>query len=718
MTTQQQHESEPREPQDPQVTPLPETGKVYGDRGLSIWAGFLSEEYLTDLKPWNKEVRTYLEMRDDFTISTLLDAIKMVLLKAELTVEPASNDVVDVMVAEWVDSNLREMERQTLRSFLDDALEILDFGFSLHEIVLEKRSDGRLWLRNLEPRGQETLRRWQYDDVHHPDVLTHFIQGGFRGSAPRREVAIPIDKCVHITFRGRKGSPQGKAMLRSLYPAYKFLKNFRVFEGIGVERDVGGMPVYEMPEGANGTIGSAEQEEINIMLEGIRQDEAVFAKIPHGAKLTSYSAGAKAYNVREIIRDYEKAILMRGFAQFIALGMDKVGTQALVEGQSDFFSLGLEAVQDHITEALNQQLVPYLLRYNTFPGATGLPKIVWSPPGNKNIEGLLEILTTGAAGGLVTLTRDDEVAIRDAAGLPSLPDGVGEGERNVPDLVADMFGNVGIPSMNRKKAARQIRFSNYDHPAGQDLRITGGGYELFANNYQRELVTLYDDWADETVRLTSLPSKTAAQMNSTLASRLEELRIDMKTLSRQRIAEASGMGLGEVLGKRASSPEVQRTVTRLVGNADAWIDETVIPGIRERFSQDAIKARTILELPEREAFLRSGLSARRAGVAQGSGSAIAAIFETQKAAGIAENRERRRLGLNPIAVRWVLDDRAEHCEDDPSRGTFGCPSLARVYEQGWDSMVTVPAGNVSCLLNCRCYIEADFEGNGNWRRIT
>ena len=128
----------------------------------------------------------------------------------------------------------------------------------------------------------------------------------------------------------------------------------------------------------------------------------------------------------------------------------------------------------------------------------------------------------------------------------------------------------------------------------------------------------------------------------------------------------------------------------------------------------AASARAALPEAGRLAAIRDALLKPRAQVGGYSGGAVVATFETQRAAGMEENAEREARGEKPIPVRWVLDPQAEHCEDDRRRGTFGCPSLAREYPGGWATLPTVPAGNVSCLGNCRCRLEADF-GKG-WER--
>ena len=706
---QRSGEVEGRAPEDvPEITTGANATQIYGDSGLSMWAGYMGEEYFLELKPWNKEAKYVLEARDEVTISTMLEAVKMPMLKAEISVEPASDDVADGVAADFVQDNLEQMYRQSLRKWLRDTLESIEFGFAVSEIVLEKRSDGRMWIRNMEPRGQETLRRWGILDNQHPDTVTHFIQGGFRGGAPRREVAIPLDKCLHVTLAARKGNPQGKSYLRSLYMPFKYMKNYRALEGIGIERDIGGTPVLTLPEGV-GLIDSAELTELKKQMEGLRNDKALYVMLPNGMSLSPY-VGGKQLKIRQIIQDYEKQVLMRLFAQFLTLGMQNVGTQALVEGSQDFFSLALESIQDEIMEQVNYQLVPYLMRFNSFPGTTGMPKVVWAKPGKMDVAAVVELFTKGAQSKLFTPTREDEQVLRDELGLEQLPDGVGDDDRTVESMVGDVFGGTTL-------AAMRDEIRKYDAAAGQDLRGITGIYERFTNQYQKDLVGVYDKWAAETTRLAALPGRTATDIDAMVNRRLTNLSADLRLLARERIGEASGLGLGETLGKRTSSPEVQKTVASLVRQAEADIETKLIPGLKERYASTTTELRK-LPVEARKGFLDEVFAGRRSRIAQSAGQAQVAIFETQAAAGKVENAERKRLGVPSIQTRWVLDDGADHCEDDRGRSTFGCPGLARVYTDGWDSMPTVPAGNVSCLGNCRCYIEADFEGRGNWQRIT
>ncbi len=393
---------------------------IIGVKGLKSLGGYIQEEYLAALKSWAKEVKIYLEMRDDLIVSVLLDAVKLPLLAAEFDVVKLGENPVDDEAADFLWDNLRNMEAQTWRKHVADALDALDFGFNISEIILEKRQDGRMWLKNLEPRGQETLEKWEFDET---DKAITYQQ---RDPDTGKLIAIPLEKCVHITFRGRKGNPQGRSALRSCFRAWRYLRNMEELEGIGVERDVGGMPIAKLPQEG---LSDTQIELVKTALKGLRVDEEMFLLLPYGMEIVPYASGSKQYDVGAIIERKKKEILMRFFAQFLMLGMEKVGTQALVKGSQDFFSLGLIAVQQELLEAWNQQLVPYLFRYNEFPGLTGLPQLTWADPGKADIGGLLDGYTKGVASGLITVLREDEEHVRTVMGLPDLPEGEGEGVR-------------------------------------------------------------------------------------------------------------------------------------------------------------------------------------------------------------------------------------------------------------------------------------------------
>ena len=196
-------------------------------------------------------------------------------------------------------------------------------------------------------------------------------------------------------------------------------------EAIGIERDVGGMPVAKLPEG-----DISDQDEIDLRetLKNLRNDDALYLLLPNGVEVEPYGGGSKQYDVSSVIDRKQKEILGRGFAQFLKLGMDNVGTQALVQGSQDFFMFALKSVQTFLLEAWNLQLVPYLFTFNTFPGMSGLPQLSWADPGKVDFAGIIDALNAAVSGKLITPTDVDEDKIREIMDWAELP----ETERGIP----------------------------------------------------------------------------------------------------------------------------------------------------------------------------------------------------------------------------------------------------------------------------------------------
>ncbi|MGI6498023.1 MAG: hypothetical protein ACOX0U_04265 [Oscillospiraceae bacterium] len=51
--------------------------------------------------------------------------------------------------------------------------------------------------------------------------------------------------------KSRKGSPEGRSILRNAYRSWYFKRRIQEIEGIGIERDLAGFPTLTAPEGMN-----------------------------------------------------------------------------------------------------------------------------------------------------------------------------------------------------------------------------------------------------------------------------------------------------------------------------------------------------------------------------------------------------------------------------------------------------------------------------------
>lgn len=418
------------------------SGQVVGVTGLSIWGGVLGEEYLTALKGTRK-AKVFKEMQDDAVVATLLDAMAMPLMAAEFETIPAGDTPRDKENADFLWECMNDMTRYTWRQHVMDMMTVLVWGWSASEVVFKKRmgpegqrpsqyNDGKIGFHILDPRGQDTLYQWKMDEEFNVESM---VQQDPNSS---KLIDIPSWKLLHATFRSRKRSPEGSSPLRSLYRAWYTRKNLEIIEAIGAERDLCGLPVIHLPFGATDTDKSVAET----LIRNVRQDHEAGLIIPaplslEGGENANWkfelisSPGSKQFNVRQIIQDLNKIILMRFFAQFLMLGMEQVGTQALVEGSQDFFSLCLKSIQQEFLEMWNQQMVPLLFSMNPqlMSAATGYPTLDWMDPGSKDIQKVVNMAIALINSQVLTPEAELEDFFRAMMGLPDRPEGLGEGPR-------------------------------------------------------------------------------------------------------------------------------------------------------------------------------------------------------------------------------------------------------------------------------------------------
>lgn len=145
-------------------------------------------------------------------------------------------------------------------------------------------------------------------------------------------------------------------------------------------------------------------------------------------------------------------------------------------------------------------------------------------------------------------------------------------------------------------------------------------------------------------------------------------------------------------GDHIDDSEVQRLIERHKSDNSQVLATAMIPFIFSKLTPDIARG-----LARDPAALKASFDAVRSLPPQYAGNFWVMIFDTQKVLGQTREMERRREGLKPEPIKWVLDPRAEHCRSEG--GYYGCPDLAKEYES-WNALPTVPAGMVTCRGNC------------------
>lgn len=413
-----------------------------GSTGLERYSGFIDEEFLPQLKG-ERGIRTFKEMRDnDPVVGAVLFAIDMLIRGVDWRVEPAGEDQADLDAADFLESCLEDMS-MSWQETISEILSFLVFGWSFHEIVYKRRlgdsrdptkrsrfNDGRIGWRKIPIRSQDSLWEWQFDE-------TGGVQGMIQQPPPLfRQVFIPIEKALLFRTTSQKGNPEGRSVLRNAFRPWYFKKHIEEIEGIGIERDLAGLPVAWVPPELLSRNANAEDRallnEIKKIVRNVRRDEQEGVIFPlmydpeSNNKLYDFtlmsSGGSRQFDTDKIIGRYDQRIAMTVLADFILLGHSNVGSFALSSNKTNLFATAIGAWLQSIAGIFNRHAIPRLFQINGFQ-VEQLPKLVHEDIETPDLKELGEYISKLAGVGLPLFPDDNlENKLREYAGLPPKPD--------------------------------------------------------------------------------------------------------------------------------------------------------------------------------------------------------------------------------------------------------------------------------------------------------
>jgi hypothetical protein len=383
--------------------------KEIGSTGLNEYGGVIQEDFLREWRGIEAYKRANEMRLNSPVVAALLGAIEQSIRRVQwqLTSDKGDQDPRIVLWQAQVDHL-----RGGWSNFVMESLTCLPFGYALFEIVWQ-RQESYVIAGKLAPRGQDTVYRWIFDDN---GELTGVVQM----AAPRYTMAeIPLEKLIHLKTRAERGNPEGRSILRTAWIPYYYAKNISQIEAIGIERDLAGLPVINLPEGANTDTSdpNSDASKAAKLVRNIRQDEQAGVVLPAGWELTLLSTGgSRQFDTDKIITRYESRILMTALAQFLMLGQQSVGSFSLSRDQTDLFVMSVNATADIIQEAINDQLLPRLMAVNGF-AADGL-KLTHSPAGDVDLAALADVLQK--LGDKITWLPSDELWARGVLDMPEV----------------------------------------------------------------------------------------------------------------------------------------------------------------------------------------------------------------------------------------------------------------------------------------------------------
>ena len=417
----------------------------YGIGGYDFSGDFVWSDFLPQLN-WPNAGKIYEEMsKNDPTVGAIIYMAKQLVRKSKWSVKVGGSSPRDKEAAEFLETCMNDMEH-SWNEFIGEALSMMVYGWSYHEVVYKMRlgrdkdcrfnskfTDGKIGWRKLAGRSQRTCYGWEINQV------TGEIEGLIQQSAPDYALrTIPASKAIHFKTENDYGNPFGRSLLRNAYRPWFFKKRIEEIEGIGVERDLAGLPVLIPPEDVD--IWDNEDKDMvrlksmaEQLVKNIRRDQSEGLAIPNGWELKLLSTGSRRqFDTNAILNRYDQRIAITLLADIVMLGADKVGSFALADVKKSLLSASLETLLGIMADAINRQEIPRLMALNGYDDLEEYPQVTADEVEIPSIEELARLIQAMNSAGMDVQDPKLEVFLRKVASIP-------ENDPEVLDIKEELY---------------------------------------------------------------------------------------------------------------------------------------------------------------------------------------------------------------------------------------------------------------------------------------
>lgn len=467
-------------------------GDITGpDRGE---AGAEADSWLNDLLGGGPDVNPelqgglkflqYDEMRKtDASVKSVLMFLKLPVRSAVWGLEPAADDPVDRLIADFVAQNLGLEANdgwmtQSWDKLLEQGLSMLDMGACIEEFVWDDvkpwyDADGDAHLKRrllrLAPRPCSSIDKV----IRYPDGSIKRVEQNIAEARPIIHT-VERPKLSHMVFEEEAGRWEGVSVLRPAWGPWRLKRALMIAAGIGWDRFSMGLPVVHHPDTAE---GEARAKSIGRSIRG-HQRAYVRFPVPPGMTKEESEWALEIVNGAQTLADptpllkwFCDQIAEAGMQQFARQGMGETGARATAEVQVDPYFLAVQALANNIRRERSRQLIRTLVRVNFGEEAAErqVPNLTVSKIQARNVSVVASAIGILAGVGFTFTDREAQDDIREMLGLTALPDdlesmgidrerlrqilaGAGLDETQLAEIVNSLPEEIGVA---RNRVARE-----------------------------------------------------------------------------------------------------------------------------------------------------------------------------------------------------------------------------------------------------------------------
>lgn len=413
-----------RKRQSPDPSPA-QPGVEIGWGGARLTTGLLQGEHNAALQGRAGIEAAARMRRVDAQVRAVVSVIELPIRSTPwMLEEPSAPSAAEREAADLLRDNLFGGMEESWDDLLRQAGLAIYYGCAVPEIVWEERA-GLLMIRRIAPRSLALVERWLYDEAGKPAGYLYSgarprgrgLAGAGEVSATFERVTVPLEKTLHLVYGSEAGSPSGFGLWRSMYPHW-YIKDalYRILS-VGIERNLLDVPVGRVGAGAQ----ADDRQKLLTLLSRWRAAHDAAVVLSEGQHLEFIGSQRGLVDAMPFLHHHNVMIAQAGLAQFLNLGHQGYGTQALAGEQVRVFELSLEAAARWIEQSVQRQLVDRWMRFN-YGDALRPPRLRHRTIRSRDASGWAEMVSTLTAGGYLHPTPQDEERLRELLDLPAAPE--------------------------------------------------------------------------------------------------------------------------------------------------------------------------------------------------------------------------------------------------------------------------------------------------------
>jgi SPP1 gp7 family putative phage head morphogenesis protein len=333
-----------------------------GSSGTEVYGGYISEEYLAELRGRDWADKVDQMRRSDANVRMSINSLKLPLKSSNWYFNKLEESPEAELQKLLLEKALFEDIDRSFTKLLGEILTCLEFGYSLFEITYKaKLGDADLGnyntLKSISFRSQRTIEKWNIDQSGKVLTVTQLADGDVG-----RSVNLDARFLLHFCPDQEGDNFEGISVLRGMYGSWLRKNHFLKLMAAGIEKYAIPIPILEIPEGKE---SSPEYANAIKALQKYTSNQSNYITFPQGWKLDIKTTTFEAEKIRNTIEFENREMVNSILASFLILGQGGAsGNRSLGDTLSDFFAQTLRYIADHISEQMEQAILKPLVKMN------------------------------------------------------------------------------------------------------------------------------------------------------------------------------------------------------------------------------------------------------------------------------------------------------------------------------------------------------------------